>query len=182
MDLTGNILIAPPAVKGNFWYKTVILITESHNHGHVGVVLNKRSDVSIREFGEQIGMDIDIPGYVYVGGPVNVKSLTFLHSNDWSCKNTLQISPHFRISSADDILPRLAMGDCPNQFRLFLGMCGWGPGQLHGEIKGIPPWNQQTSWCLAKGDPNLIYENDGKDQWCQALDRSAQEFAHDLLT
>ena len=92
MNLVGNLLIAPPAVKGNFWYKTVILLTEHHNDGSVGIVLNKRSHMSVVEFGEQLGYDLDLPGFVYLGGPINVKSLSFLHTNDWVCKNTMRIN------------------------------------------------------------------------------------------
>jgi putative transcriptional regulator len=182
MNIVGNLIIAPPAVKGNFWHKTVIMVTEHHAQGSVGLVLNKRSQMSIVEFGEQLGHQVDVPGFVYLGGPVNVKSLSFLHSNEWNCKNTMQINDEFSISSADDILPRLAMGDRPEQWRLFLGMCGWSPGQLVGEIKGQTPWNEETSWCLASADHELVYGSDTKDQWCNALDRSGLEFAQSILT
>jgi putative transcriptional regulator len=179
--LVGNLLIAPPAVKGNFWYKTVIMITENHKDGSVGLVLNKRSQMSVKDFGEQLGYHLELPGFVYLGGPVNVKSLSFLHSPEWFCKNTLQINQHYSISSADDILPRLAMGDCPDRWRLFLGMCGWADGQLAGEIKGDAPWPKDSSWCLATGDQDIVFGNDNKDQWCTALDRSGLEFAQKML-
>ena len=182
MDLIGNLLIAPPAVKGNFWYKTVVMITEHHGEGSVGLVLNKRSQMSLVEFGEQLGFKLDVPGFVYLGGPVNVKSMSLLHTNDWSCKNTHRINNKFSISSADDILPRLAMGDTPHQWRLFLGLCGWSPGQLLGEVKGIPPWPHDKSWCTSKSDLDLVFGSDNKDQWCNALDRSGLEFAQTLLT
>jgi putative transcriptional regulator len=182
MNFVGNLLIAPPAVKGNFWYKTVITITEHNSHGSVGVVLNKRSTLTIKDFGEQLNYDLDYPGYIYQGGPVNVKSLSFLHTNDWACRNTLRVNHLFSVSSADDILPRLAMGDCPKKWRIFLGMCGWGPGQLVSELKGIPPWNHSTSWCTASSELDLIFESDNKDQWVAALDRSGLEFAQNLLT
>lgn len=181
MNLVGNLLIAPPAVKGNFWYKTVILVTEHHGQGSVGLVLNKRSQMSVKEFGEQLGFDIDIPGFVYLGGPVNVKSLSFLHTNDWVSKNTMRINDKFSLSSADDILPRLAMGDKPECWRMFLGMAGWAHGQLLGEIKGNPPWNQETAWCLASGDLDIVFGSDNKDQWNSALDRSGLEFAQNML-
>lgn len=181
MNLIGTLLIAPPAIKGNFWYKTVIMITEHHHHGSVGLVLNKRSQLSIKEFGDQLGFDLDYPGYVYQGGPVNIKSLSFLHTNDWSCKNTLRLNDSFSISSANDILPRLAIGDAPRQWRIFLGMAGWGPGQLLGEIKGNPPWNHENSWCTASCDLDLAFGSDNKDQWVSALDRSGLEFAQNIL-
>jgi putative transcriptional regulator len=179
--LVGNLLIAPPAVKGNFWYKTVVMITENHKNGSVGLVLNKRSQMSVKEFGEQLGFELDIPGFVYLGGPVNVKSLSFLHSNDWVCKNTMRINDQFSISSADDILPRLSIGDRPEHWRIFLGMCGWAEGQLAGEIAGVAPYPKDSSWCLATGDIDIVFGSDNKDQWCNALDRSGLEFAQNML-
>jgi putative transcriptional regulator len=181
MDITGNLIIAPPAVKGNFWYKTVILVTEHHINGSVGLVLNKRSQMSLPEFGQQLGINLDLPGFVYLGGPINVKNLTFLHSNDWASKNTMRISDDLSISSADDILPRLAMGDKPAHWRIFLGMAGWGPSQLEGELKGTPPWNHTMSWCTAKSDLDIVFGSDTNDQWCAAIDRSGQEFAQNLF-
>ena len=181
MTIVGNLLIAPPAVKGNFWHKTAILVTEHHAHGSVGVVLNKRSELTVKQFGEQIGFTLNYPGYLYVGGPVNSQSLSFLHTNEWVSKNTMRISDKFSVSSADDILPRMAAGDVPIKWRLFLGMCGWGAGQLMGEIKGIEPWSHNNSWITATADLDLVFDQDGKDQWCTALDHSAQEFAQNIL-
>lgn len=181
MNLIGNLLIAPPAIKGNFWYKTVIMVTEHYSHGSMGLVLNKRSQLSIEDFGRQLNIDLDYPGYIYQGGPVNVKSLSFLHSNDWISKNTLKINDLFSVSSADDILPRLSIGDQPDYWRIFLGVCGWGPNQLVGELKGNPPWNHDTSWCTASSDYDLVFGSDNKDQWVQALDRSGLEFAQNIL-
>lgn len=182
MDLIGNLLIAPPTVKGNFWYKTVIMVTEHHREGSVGLVLNKRSHMSLNEFGEQLGYRFDIPGFVYLGGPVNVKNLSFLHTNDWVCKNTMRLNQQLSLSSADDIMPRIAMGDTPEQWRLFLGVCGWSPTQLLSEIHGKPPFHHNTSWCTAKSDLDLVFGSDNKDQWCNALDRSGLEFAQSILT
>jgi putative AlgH/UPF0301 family transcriptional regulator len=93
----------------------------------------------------------------------------------------MQINSMFSISSADDILPRLAMGDHPIYWRMFLGMCGWGPNQLEGEIKGNPPWHQKTSWCTAASDLDLVFNLDQNDQWNAALDRSGLEFAQNIL-
>lgn len=181
MDITGNLLIAPPAVKGNFWYKTVILVTEHHDSGSMGLVLNKRSQMTVNEFAQQLGFHMDVPGYLYLGGPINVKSLSFLHSTEWHCSNTMLINEHFSLSSAEEILPRLALGDRPKKWRMFLGVCGWSPKQLIGEIQGTPPWDHSVSWCTAKSDQSLVFEPDLKDQWIQSLERSGQEFAQNIL-
>jgi putative transcriptional regulator len=182
MNLTGKLLIAPPSVKGNFWYKTVILITEHHNNGSLGLVLNKRSQMTVREFSEQCGHEAEYSNYLYLGGPVNVKALSMLHSADWSCSNTMRVTDNLAISSAEDLLPKMAMGYCPTQWRMFMGLCGWAPGQLENEIKGNPPFHHNTSWLIANPDYSLIFDNDLKEQWTHAVDRSGQEFAHSILT
>ena len=182
MDIIGNLLIAPPAVKGNFWTKTVIVVTEHHVNGSVGLILNRRSQMTVNEFASQLGFHMDVPGFLYLGGPINVKNLSFLHTPEWRCGNTMQINQKLCLSSAEEILPRLALGDRPKQWRMFLGLCGWSPAQLLNEIKGLPPFEQNVSWCTARGDNELIFGSDTKDQWMQGLERSGQEFAQNILT
>jgi putative AlgH/UPF0301 family transcriptional regulator len=93
----------------------------------------------------------------------------------------MRINNYFSISSADDILPRLSLGDRPEHWRIFLGMCGWAEGQLAGEIAGVAPYPKDSSWCLATGDLDIVFGSDNKDQWCNALDRSGLEFAQNML-
>jgi hypothetical protein len=51
----------------------------------------------------------------------------------------------------------MAQGDCPDQWRILLGLCGWGPGQLESELKGIHPWKPENSWCTARPDTELVF-------------------------
>ena len=180
-NLEGKLLIAPPSIKSNFWYKTVIMITEHNDDGSMGLVLNKRSSMTIKEFSKQLGTVLDIPGYIYQGGPINLKSFSMIHTNEWECSNTMIIDDDFSVSSAEDILPRFCLGDMPRQWRMFLGVSGWAPGQLLDEIHGNPPRNHNLSWCMSTADLNLVFDTDGKDQWCNAIDRSGQEFAQKIL-
>jgi putative transcriptional regulator len=180
-SIVGNLLIAPPAVKGTFWHKSVIMITEDHNHGSIGLVLNKRSTLTIEEFGQQLGIPLNISGYVYQGGPLNPQGLSFIHSNEWRSSNTLRLNDNFSLSSDEEILPRFSIGDTPKRWRMFLGISVWGPGQLSAELTGTPPWKKETSWCTVNSNPELVFETDQKEQWCNALDRSGLEFAQNIL-
>ena len=113
MSLAGKLLTAPPNIKGNFWSKTVIFVTEDHDRGSVGFVLNKPTKMSIKEFSAQHGVDSDVPGVLHVGGPVNVNALTVLHSSEWTCNNTMKVTDDFSISSSGDLLLKFALGDQP---------------------------------------------------------------------
>lgn len=181
MNLTGKLIIAPPNVRGNFWQKTVIYITEHHSRGSMGIVINKKSKISIRNFAQQCGIECDIPGFMFVGGPVNAKALTLLHSSEWNCSNTLHINNEFSLSSSQDILPRLAMGDRPKKWRLALGLCAWSPEQLESEIKGIPPHDHNFSWLIATPNQDIAFGLEGQEQWTNAIEQSGLEFVQTVL-
>jgi putative transcriptional regulator len=181
MNLTGNLLIAPPRVRGNFWEKSTIFLTEHHDNGAVGLVLNKPSKMSISEFASQHNADIDVAGFIHVGGPVNVKALTMLHSPEWSCNNTMRINAEFSLSSSPDILSNLAMGNYPKYWRLFVGLCGWSKGQLENELAGDPPYNHNLSWLLATANHSIVFDHNSQTQWTESIELSGSEFTQSLL-
>ncbi len=181
MNLAGKLLIAPPSVKGNFWQKTVVYLTEHHKASSVGLVLNRKSQMTIKEFSKQANIHLDVPGYMYIGGPVNVKAMTMLHTAEWSCDNTMQINDTFSLSSSIDILSQLAMGNCPKRWRLFVGLCGWGAGQLEREIKGTPPFTHNNSWLISSADTDIVFGYDSQVQWSESVERSGQEFVQNIL-
>lgn len=137
--------------------------------------------MTVTEFCDQIGMTLNIPGYIYLGGPVNIKALSMLHSSEWACSNTMQINDDFSISSAEDLLIRLGDGDAPKHFRLFLGLCGWAPKQLNEELKGIPPRDHNLSWLTSTANYESVFDFDLKDQWNVAVERSGNEFVQSVL-
>jgi putative transcriptional regulator len=180
-NLVGNLLIAPPSVKGNFFQKTVVLLTEHHSTGSVGLVLNKASKVNLKEFAKQNGVQMDVLGFVHVGGPVNVKALTMLHTNDWACDNTLRINDKISISSSQSILTKIAMGQVPKQWRIFVGLCAWTKGQLQSELEGSGPYDRNLSWLTATANLDFLFDFDGSDQWTESIELAGSEFAQNLL-
>lgn len=180
-NLVGNLLIAPPSVKGSFWQKSVVLLTEQHIKGSVGIVLNKPSKVSISEFAKQNNSVIDLPGVIYIGGPVNAKALTLLHTSEWSCSNTMQISEELSISSSPDILTMMAMGHIPKRWRMFVGLCGWTKDQLQNELDGIPPYNKNQSWLTTSSNLDLVFEKNTQSQWAESIELAGSEFVQKWL-
>jgi putative AlgH/UPF0301 family transcriptional regulator len=79
------------------------------------------------------------------------------------------------------ILTNLAMGNCPKQWRLFVGLCGWTAGQLENEIKGTPPYRHANSWLVASSKPSLVFGFDNQTQWTESIEHSGSEFAQSIL-
>jgi len=180
-NLVGNFLISPPAVKGNFFQKSVILLTENHSTGSIGLVLNKPSQMNLNEFAKQNGVILDLPGFVHIGGPVSSKALTMLHTNEWACNNTLKINDQISISSSHEILSKLAMGSVPKRWRIFVGLCGWQKGQLTAELNGTEPYNRNLSWLTATSNLDTIFDFDVQEQWVESIELAGSEFAQNLL-
>lgn len=176
-ELVGSLLIAPPSVRGNFWQKSVVLLTEHHRQGSVGLYLNKVSKMTIKEFAKQNNVMLDISGFLHIGGPVNVQALTLLHTNEWSCGNTMRINEEFSISSSPEILTNMAMGFVPKKWRMFVGLCGWAPTQLENEIKGNPPFHPKNSWVIASATEKLVFDLEGQTQWTESIEQAGSEFA-----
>lgn len=181
--MKGKLLIAPPVDTGSLWDRTVILITEHNRNGSTGIILNKPSQMKIEEFGDKLGHSIsNTDDVVHIGGPESPTSVTFLHTNEWRSLNTMAINENISISSDSQIVPRIASGDRPEQWRLMLGMCSWGPDQLIGEINATPPWDHKLQWCVSSCTIDTIFNEDPQDDyWLRALDVCGAEFAHNIM-
>jgi putative AlgH/UPF0301 family transcriptional regulator len=93
----------------------------------------------------------------------------------------MQVNEQFSISSSQELLLRLAMGDHPKHWRLLVGLCAWAPDQLTNEIKGIPPYNHDFSWLTATPNYTSVFGLDTQDQWTQSIEQSGSEFVQNLL-
>lgn len=181
MTYEGKLLIAPPNIVGNFWEKTVIFITGDHEQGSTGLVLNKTSKMTIKDFGIQCGVKTSTQGYVYIGGPINVNAITLLHTSEWSCGNTLQINERFSISSSSEVLRRLAVQDTPLHWRLMCGMCTWNKNQLEDELHGNPPYMHDYSWLTSSASYLSVFGHRPNEQWDKGIEQSAIEFSQNMF-
>ena len=179
----GTLLIAPPSVKHHLWEQSAVLITDIDRNGSItGVILNKGSRMTISEFGSRLTADLDhIPGILHIGGPDRQTSFTLLHSNEWRSKNTFQINEYYSISSDDDILSRFEVGDEPEQWRMFLGMCVWNPEDLESQMNGSKKSTSSISWCKSTCDSELALDTELEDIWDIALERCSLEFAQNFM-
>lgn len=182
MNIPGTILIAPPNVQHQLWGSATILLTENMPIGVTGIILNRESRMTIAEFGERLGVDLDhVPGMLHIGGPDRQTSFCILHSPEWGSKNTFKVNEHFSVSSDNDVLKRFEVGDEPAQWRMFLGMCTWSPGQLDNEINGLGSPKSSINWCTSSCDSELVFETDLEDIWDVALERCSFEFARNFM-
>ena len=182
MDYTGKILVAPPLNNDDFFEKSVVFLYDQTSRSTTGVIVNKPSNRTLKELCEFNDLKYSGREKIYIGGPVNPSALIMLHSTDWACSNTIEVHNDWRISSDQSMLPRLATGDKPRFWKLFLGMCGWTAGQLEGEIAGIPPWSRSSSWLIGSPTDELLFSKKSDKIWSLAISNCSQEMIDSYFT
>ncbi|HET7624053.1 MAG TPA: YqgE/AlgH family protein [Verrucomicrobiae bacterium] len=180
--LKGQLLLDSGQLGGSFFQRTVVLICEHNADGAFGLVLN-------RAMGSKVGemLVADLPDSLkesplYLGGPVQPTTLSFLHSDAFIPDgNTLSdFSPEG--NSSGSIIPNLVLGhsleelvdigesfSTTRKLKMFAGYSGWSPGQLEDELK-------REAWLVHPASVELIFETHPDDLWKTILRKKGWKY------
>lgn len=165
----GALLISEPFLLDSYFKRAVVLIGEHDQHGTIGFILNKPTDVNINDAVE------DFPSFsvpLYFGGPVETDTLFYIHTIGEKLEGAKEIVKGVYWGGNYDQLKFLIdTGQVKeNQIRFYAGYSGWEPKQLDIEIK-------EKSWLISPGDTNFAFFNDSKCLWSQVLKSMGTEYA-----
>ena len=96
-----KILISTPKMRSDssFDRSVVFLYEESAQHV-AGLVINKPTRTKLKKILEVKGFKtVNMQDLVFQGGPVNRESILLLHTDEWSCRNTLKLGNGFSLTS-----------------------------------------------------------------------------------
>ena len=137
--LTGQLLIAMPAMTDPRFSQTVIYLCAHTPEGAMGLVLNKPIQrPSFDDLLKQLEVAPTPPARrirLCVGGPVDNARGFVLHTTDWTGEGSLRVNDALALTASLDVLKAIAEGGGPREGILALGYAGWGPGQLDAEIQ-----------------------------------------------
>ena len=171
-SVKNHFLIATNKMKESRFDKSVIAMLESDEDGAWGLVINKPigqlplallidpSLNSSKKREELYTINVE----VFWGGPVNVKEIFILHSNEYQSDSTKKYG-NFSISQDYDILFDIAKKIGPEKSLIILGYSGWGDGQLEGEM-------ERDYWILSDIDLNILFEGKSDTKWNKAYKNS----------
>ncbi|MEQ8442293.1 MAG: YqgE/AlgH family protein [Alphaproteobacteria bacterium] len=164
--LTGQFLVAMPAMTDPRFQRTVIYLCVHNAEGAMGLVVNRLVDsLTFDELLEQLEMDRPRGGQeirVHFGGPVESGRGFVLHSTEYMCDGTVVMDNDVGLTATVDILRDIAGGAGPRDHILALGYAGWGPGQLDAEI-------QENAWLTVPAEPSLLFDEDLDLKWERAV-------------
>jgi putative transcriptional regulator len=167
-SLTGQLLIATPALRNSPFERTVILLTQHNRDGALGIVVNRPIDErSIASLLEEFGADANgITGSVriFTGGPVSPQIALMIHSAEYRVADTMDIDGRVALSPAPGVLRDIGLGKGPRKSLIAFGYAGWGASQLEAEVA-------RGSWYSVPESPALVFDDDRSKVWDEAMAR-----------
>lgn len=139
MNLSGQILIAMPAMQDPYFSKTVVFICTHDEDGAMGLIVNQPLDMTLSELLTQLHLPCEemheTHRDVFFGGPVQVERGFVLHSPGVEFNTSMALTESLVLTSSKDILEATAQNQAPEHMLVALGYTGWAAGQLEQEIQ-----------------------------------------------
>ena len=164
--LTGQLLIAMPAMEDPRFSGSVIYLCAHTEEGAMGLVINRPlARPSFEELLRQLEI-VPVPPArhirLWAGGPVDNGRGFVLHTADWTGEGSLRVNEQLALTASLDVLKAIAEGGGPREGLLALGYAGWGPGQLETELA-------QNAWLTVPAPEALVFDAGHDTKWRRAL-------------
>lgn len=154
-SLKGKLLLAAPSLLDPNFVQSVVLIVQHDENGALGLILNRPTQMTLKEAWEQVS---EIPcsrsDPLYVGGPCE-GVLMVLHSIE--DEGQIEVMEGVYFATQSEQIQALLTRPEESRMRFFVGYAGWQAGQLEGEMEG-------GSWTVAPADAERVFGPD-KDLW-----------------
>jgi len=143
-----------PSLAGSYFGSTLTYVCEHNDEGAMGIMVNRPSELSLKELLAQLGIDsignlVDVP--VLEGGPVASDRGFILHTSELHFESSLDLEHGLMLTTAREVLEAIAAGEGPRRFLVALGYAGWGEHQLEEEMK-------ENSWLNCPADPDVLFD------------------------
>ena len=171
MNLTGQFLIAMPAMTDPYFSKTVTYICTHNADGAMGITLNRTADISIRDVLNQMKLETEsvplLRKSVHYGGPVQIDRGFILHEPHMEYDSTILVNNTIALTTSKDILAASAEDKGPKNMLIALGYAGWTAGQLEQEV-------MQNAWLSLQANNiqhthRLIFDADNHTKFDYAM-------------
>ncbi|MDB6065576.1 MAG: YqgE/AlgH family protein [Pedosphaera sp.] len=159
--LKGQLLLDSGQLNGSFFQRTVVLVCQHDAEGAFGLVLNRSSGNNL---GEMVVAEIpdqlkDEP--LYLGGPVQLSALSFLHSDNFL--PDASVMPNLELGHSLETLVEIGESfSSTKKVRMFAGYAGWSPGQLEEEMK-------RQAWLTHPASLDLVFDTGPENLWQSIL-------------
>jgi putative transcriptional regulator len=165
---SGRILISQPSLHERFFGRSVVMLAEHSPEGSFGFIVNKLANVRLSKVTTEFGnFDTDL----YLGGPVNVDNLFYVHSKGTIRDSLKIIEGVYWGGDMDEIRKLILSGKLKeNDIRFYAGYSGWEPKQLERELK-------EKYWIVVEGKSNYVFGTRPSNLWKNIVLKLGNDYA-----
>ncbi|MDN5858731.1 MAG: YqgE/AlgH family protein [Pseudonocardia sp.] len=169
----GSLLVAGPGLADPNFRRTVVYLIEHRAGGSLGVVLNRPSEVQVRDVLPSWAPLASRPHAVFVGGPVDGQTALCLAAlragQDPSTVRGL-VAVRGPVALVDLESDPLALAERLRGLRVFAGYAGWDGGQLAEEV-------DHGDWIVVPALPDDVLAGQESGLWEHVLRRQGMPLA-----
>jgi putative transcriptional regulator len=167
----GTFLIAPRKAADPHFAGTVVLLVRTDDSGSLGLIINKPTEVPVSRLLQNYKAARDVNARAFSGGPVQGNALLVLYRSSRKIDDASVVFQDVYLISTRAALDRVlkTKPDAQN-FRVYLGYTGWGPGQLEHEM-------ELDVWRVLPADTASIFASDPSSVWQHLIERTEVRFA-----
>lgn len=167
----GKLLISEPFLMDPNFKRSVVLVTEHHEDGTMGFILNHPSALLLKDLIPELG-DADFP--VYIGGPVATDTIHFIHRCYDKINDGEEIAKGIYWGGNFEALKVLIDNHLISsaEIKFFIGYSGWAEQQLKDEI-------EENTWIVSdQFHPDVVFSDNEEELWREVIVNLGPKFAH----
>lgn len=152
------VLAATPRFQHPLWGRTVLLAAPMSFGGHVGLILNRPTRLSLSSVFPQRDSSKKVLDPVYFGGPYSVEVIVaVLPRAEAPGAGAVRLGERLTLAYDAKLIVRI-IEQTPNDARYFAGLVIWLPGELRAEVdRGL--------WTLHQADASTVFRRDTDRLW-----------------
>lgn len=167
----GKLLVSARGLPDPNFVNSVVLLIQHDQKGTVGLMINRRTRAPISRVLQDLKTGKEGSDPVYLGGPVELDAVFGLTRSRKKLDGAASVVNEVYLVSSKALLEKtLAASPGPDDFRLYIGYCGWGGGQLENEV-------MQGGWWIFNADASLVFDPDPASVWSRLIARTERQVA-----
>jgi putative transcriptional regulator len=163
----GKLLVAARRLPDPNFANTVVLLADVTKDGAVGLVLNRRSRVTLARVFPQLAPGAAATHLAFLGGPVETTRTMVLVRAAQAPAGARRVVGDVHLATAREAVEAAVTAGPPaGGVRVYLGYAGWGAGQLEAET-------QQGVWHVLEAEADIVFDADPASLWQRQIARTA---------
>lgn len=159
------LLVAKPRLSGSAWGSTILIARPVPNGGHIGLILNKPTRMSLGEAFPEHAPSRKVVDPLFLGGPAELNIVFALVERRAAAGDgAMPMTPDLFLATEAKAVDRIIETESDHA-RFFVGVVIWRPGELDQELR-------RDLWFVDDPDPRLVLRRKTEGLWEELVRRS----------